>query len=149
MKNLGMIVLAMAIGLLAGNAPADDSEGIRFEELTKTGNSWDGTPLPAYPDSPPEITIMRITIPAGASLPRHAHPVINAGVLLSGELTVIAEDNQTLYLKAGDPIVEVVNKMHYGKNHGKEPAVILMIYAGTPGTPISVKKGVEVSTGKN
>lgn len=140
MKHLMIILLAMAIGVFAGNASAEDAADIRYEELTKTCQSWDGTPLPAYPNGSPEITIMRITIPAGASLPRHSHPVINAGVLLTGELTVIAENNQTLHLKAGEPIVEVVNKMHYGKNEGKEPAVILMVYAGTPDRKISVKE---------
>ncbi|MGP8155079.1 MAG: hypothetical protein ACLQBQ_13245 [Smithella sp.] len=46
----------------------------------------------------------------------HQHPVINAGVLLVEELTVIMEDNKTLHLKTGDSIVELVNEKHYGKN---------------------------------
>ena len=118
---------------------ADHSEGVGVEMLAKTGQSWDGSTLPAYPQRAPEITILRITIPAGTVLPLHQHPVINAGVLLSGELTVIAEGDQTLHLKAGDPIVEVVNKWHYGQNTGKDPAVILVFYAGAQGTPISIK----------
>ena len=73
-------------------------------------------------------------------MPLHEHPVINAGVLLSGELTVVTEDNKTLHLKAGDAIVEVVNKWHYGKNEGNEPAEILVFYAGTADKPISIKK---------
>ena len=73
-------------------------------------------------------------------MPLHEHPVINAGVLLSGELTVVTEDNKTLHLKAGESIVEVVNKWHYGKNEGNEPAEILVFYAGTADKPISIKK---------
>ena len=119
---------------------ADDSTDVTTEVLAKTGISWDGSPLPAYPDKSPEITILRITIPAGISLPLHRHSVINAGVLLSGELTVITEDNKTLHLNAGDPIVEVVNKWHYGKNSGNEPAVILVFYAGATDTPMTIKK---------
>ena len=126
--------------LLSSTVQADDPAGIGVVVLAKTGSSWDGTSLPAYPSGKPEITILRITIPAGTALPLHQHPVINAGVLLSGELTVITEDNRTLHLKAGDPIVEVVNKWHYGKNTGNGPAVILVFYAGALDTPITIKK---------
>lgn len=126
--------------LLSSVAQAEDSAGVSVSVLAKTGSSWDGSALPAYPKERPEITILRITIPAGVVLPMHEHPMINAGVLLSGELTVVTEDDRTLHLKAGDPIVEVVNKWHYGKNTGNDPAVILVFYAGTPDVPISIKK---------
>ena len=49
------------------------------------------------------------------------------------------EEGETLHLKAGDSIVEVVNTWHYGKNEGKDPAEIIVFYAGTPGTPITIK----------
>lgn len=94
--------------------------------------------MPAYPQGQPEITILRISIPAGAQLDIHSHPVINAGVLISGELTVMTTDGKTLELKAGDPIVEVVNTLHYGINQGKVPAEIIVFYAGVIDTPITV-----------
>ena len=109
------------------------------EQLAKTSSSWDGEVLPEYPQGKPEVTILRIKIPAGATLEMHNHPVINAGVLLSGELTVITENNKTLHLKAGDSIVEVVNKKHYGKNEGTETAEIIVFYAGEVNKPITVK----------
>jgi quercetin dioxygenase-like cupin family protein len=108
--------------------------------LAKTSSSWDGRNLPDYAKSKPEITILRITIPQGVQLPLHKHPVINAGILLKGELTVVTEDNKTLHLKAGDSIVEVVNKWHYGKNEGNKPAEIIVFYAGILGTQITIKK---------
>ena len=70
----------------------------------------------------------------------HQHPVINAGVLLQGQLTVVKKDEKILHLKAGDAIVEVVDTWHYGKNEGDEPAVIIVFYAGTVGSEITVKK---------
>ena len=126
--------------LLLSNGLAKDVSNVVADALSKTGSSWDGESLPDYPTGKPEITILRIKIPPGAQLPLHEHPVINAGVLLSGKLTVVTEDNKTLYLKAGDSIVEVVNKWHYGKNEGNEPAEILVFYAGTADKPISIKK---------
>lgn len=53
----------------------------------------------------------------------------------------MAEDNKTLHLTAGDSIVELVNKWHYGKNEGYEPAEIVVFYAGVKGMPITIKKG--------
>lgn len=115
-----------------------DGGAIVARELVKSTRSWDGELLPAYPSGQPEVTIKRILIPAGARLESHTHPVINAGVLVSGELTVVAVDGKTLRLKAGDPIVELVNKSHFGINEGKVPAEIIVVYAGTAGAPIAV-----------
>ena len=125
---------------LAGNVWAQEENAINVDVLTKAVASWDGTTLPNYPEGKPEITILRIKIPPKVQLPMHEHPVINAGVLLRGELTVVTEDNETLHLKAGDPIVEVVNKWHYGKNEGNETAEIIVFYAGVQGSPITIHK---------
>jgi quercetin dioxygenase-like cupin family protein len=110
------------------------------QELLKTTRSWDGRLLPRYPRGQPEVTIRRITIPPGAKLEPHLHPVINAGVLLSGRLTVLKDNGQTLQIKAGDAVAEVVDTWHYGTNPGKVPAEILVVYAGAVGVPTSVAK---------
>lgn len=134
-----LITLCLTL-LLATQAFALTARTTTTEVLARTGQSWDGKALPHYPKTSPEIMILKITIPAGATLPLHQHPVINAGVLLSGELTVITEDNKTLHLKAGEAIVEVVGTWHYGRNEGDQPAQIIVFYAGTPETPVTVKK---------
>lgn len=119
-------------GRLAAGAPAVATE------LVKATRSWDGDILPAYPQGQPQITILRISIPAGTRLATHSHPVINAGVLLSGQLTVVTTAGKTLHLKAGDPIVEVVKTLHYGINEGTVPAEIIVFYAGVADAPITV-----------
>ncbi|MEB2775997.1 cupin domain-containing protein [Algoriphagus sp. D3-2-R+10] len=107
--------------------------------LIKSGLSWNGDSLPHYPTSKPEISILKIIIPAHSELPLHFHPVINAGVLTKGELFVIDEDGNELTLRAGDPIIEVVNKKHLGRNMGNEDAEIIVFYAGTHGMKITEK----------
>ena len=109
-------------------------------QLAKSRVSWDDAFLSAYPQGHPEITILRIVIPVGGTLVKHKHPVINAGVLLKGELMVQTEGGKTLHLKAGEALVEVVDTWHYGKNEGVEPAEIIVFYAGTEGAPITVHK---------
>ncbi|KRP29032.1 MAG: cupin [Cryomorphaceae bacterium BACL22 MAG-120619-bin32] len=111
---------------------------IEVTTLVKTTESWNGKQLPKYPDGNPEITILKIIIPPKTKLPLHKHPNINAGILLKGELTVISEANDTLYLKAGEPIVELVNTWHFGRNDGTGPVEIIVFYAGIQGTPITI-----------
>lgn len=134
------VVLLLQSGCTMVRTSQEMSQAIPVvkEELVKTTQSWDGNVLPAYPHGQPEITILRINIPAGARLETHHHPVINAGVLTRGQLTVVTTDGKTLYLKAGDPIVEVVNTVHYGINHGSAPAEIIVFYAGIIGNPITI-----------
>ncbi len=126
--------------LLTGDVGSQEVNTVKVDVLTKTGESWDGRALPDYSKGTPEITILRIKIPPKVQLPLHEHPVINAGVLLKGELTVVTKDNEILHLKAGDSIVEVVDKWHYGKNEGNEPAEIIVFYAGVQDKPITIKK---------
>ena len=116
---------------------ANDASPV-VKQLAKTTRSWDEAVLPAYQHGQPEITILRISIPAGTRLDTHRHPVINAGVLINGQLTVVTTGGKTLHLKAGDPIVEVVNTLHYGINQGTIPAEIVVFYAGTINTPITI-----------
>jgi len=124
----------------AGLHPTQEQSGaqVSVTKLISSTNSWDGALLPAYPRQQPNITILRITIPPGVRLHMHKHPVINAGVLLSGQLTVVTTNGATLHLVAGDPIIEVVNTLHYGINEGKTPAEIMVFYAGTLDDPTSI-----------
>lgn len=138
---LSSVVLLVQLGCARVRIGQEANESsIVVKELVKTTKSWDGKSLPQYPQGQPEITIRRISIPAGERLETHSHGVINAGVLLSGELTVVTAEGKTLHLKAGDPIVEVVNTPHYGLNEGKVPAEIVVFYAGAVDTPISAVK---------
>jgi quercetin dioxygenase-like cupin family protein len=124
MKKL-LCVLCLAV-LSADPAWARDMQTVTVEELAKTSSSWNGAMLPEYAQGQPEVTILKITLPPKSQLTMHKHPVINAGVLLKGELTVLTGEGKTLHMKAGDPIVEVVDTWHYGKNEGNEAAEIIV-----------------------
>ena len=106
--------------------------------LAKTSQSWNGDNLPRYSKGKPEVTILRISIPPHTNLAWHEHPEINAGVMISGELTVITDKQDTLHLQAGDPIVEVVNTWHFGKNEGDEAVDIIVFYAGIKGKAVTI-----------
>jgi quercetin dioxygenase-like cupin family protein len=137
------VVLSVLFFLHAGCAmvrgTSDGNEAsLEVNTLVKTTRSWNGEVLPAYPQGQAEVTILRIRIPSETRLDTHKHPVINAGVLLRGQLTVVTKEGKILHLKAGDPIVEVVNTWHYGINEGETPAEIVVFYAGVVDTPITI-----------
>lgn len=132
-----LILLCSIVFALCPPAFAKDPK-IDVKELARTQNSWDGALLPAYPEGQPEIRILSITVPPGETLAVHQHPVINAGVLLSGHLRVHTTDGMVLDLLAGDAIVEVVNTWHWGESIGPDPAHIIVFYAGQADTPVTV-----------
>jgi len=128
------------LALAAGSVQARDTAQIQSEVLIRGGSSWNGAALPGYPQNQPEITILKVIIPPRAALPWHQHPFINAGVLLSGELTVETEDHKTLRLEAGDALIELVNTWHHGINTGDIPAEIIVFYAGAKDLPVTLEK---------
>jgi quercetin dioxygenase-like cupin family protein len=128
---------ALAPGLARGDQGVRD-QGVRVETLVRSDRSWNGTRLPALRAEQPEVSILRITVPAGVSLQRHFHPVINAGVLLQGRLRVEADDGATKLVEAGDALIEMVNTVHRGVSIGPDSAVILVVYVGQKGQPLTV-----------
>jgi len=136
--HMQKIICFTVLLLLSGPGWARDTSQIMSEVLVQSGESWDGSPLPAYTQGQPEVSVVKITIPPGVALPMHKHPYMNAGVLLSGELTVRTENGQIRHLRAGEALIEVVNTWHYGANEGDVPAEILVVYAGEAGMPFTV-----------
>ena len=110
---------------------------VKVERLIETSKAWDGSSLPAYPQTQPVVTINKYTFPPHSVTNLHFHKIINCGVILSGTLTVVNEDGTSKSFHAGDPIVETVGTIHHGENRGDEDVVVLMFYAGDGITPLS------------
>ena len=107
-------------------------------ELLRTTQSWNGADLPDYPQGSPELVAVKYVIPAGQKLGWHHHEVMNHGVLVQGELTIIGLDGQTKVMRAGEVVVEMVDDIHHGENRGTEPVVLYMFYVSQKGLPLSV-----------
>ena len=139
-RSAGSLLTWLLCLLLASPAPAFEPSSVQIEPLAKSATSWNGTALPAYPAGQPEVTVLRILIAPGARLPMHKHPVINAAVMLAGELTVTTEAGRSARFGRGEAIVEVVDQWHYGRNDGTEVAELIVFYAGVKAQPIAVDK---------
>lgn len=132
--------IMLLLALLTSTNLFAQKETAKVEVLSKTSTSWDGTEIKAYPTGKPEITISRITMPVGFALPVHKHVTPLGGIILEGELTVTKENGDQKVFKAGDPIVEVMNVWHAGKNTGDVPTVLIAFYIGEVGTPTSINQ---------
>ncbi len=116
----------------------NSSSLVETTELIRTSQSWDGAELPDYPQGRPELVVKKYVFPAGQKLAWHHHPVMNYGVLVQGELTIIAKDGTEKVVHAGEAVVEMVGTVHHGENRGTQPAILYMCYVSQEGLPLSV-----------
>ncbi|GLK89896.1 cupin domain-containing protein [Pseudomonas turukhanskensis] len=132
-------VATLTCAWLAGCSQPPSKLTIESQTLLKTTASWDGTPYTTYPRGTPELTLIKLYIPAHTVLDWHTHPIPNAAYMLSGELTVeTRKQGHKRTLKEGDALAETVGILHRGTT-GAQPAVLLVFYAGVPMLPLSEK----------
>lgn len=137
---VNLIALVVLVSFTA-TTRADDTmaamEAISVDVLKKSTTMWNDDQLPSYSEGQPEISVVKVTIPKGQSLPLHEHPFATAGVLLQGHLEVRTPDGDRTELKAGQALIELINQPHAGANIGDGPAVILVVYAGIEGQSVT------------
>lgn len=137
MKWMPVTTIALLASLTVMSAPASHAADVKSHIIHKAQSSWDGTPYTHYPEGQPELTLVKIQIPARTKLKWHTHPIPNMAYVVSGELTVQKRDTgERIKLRAGDAVAELVDIRHRGVT-GKHPVELLVFYAGSPNTPLS------------
>jgi quercetin dioxygenase-like cupin family protein len=126
-----------ALVLLLGTAASATPPGPSVETLVETHQTVLGQDF-SYPEGQAKMTAVVVTVPPGASLPRHLHPVPVFGYILQGELVVDYGPEGKIVYRKGDAFVEAFNTPHAGRNAGKGMVKILAVYAGAVGVPDSV-----------
>jgi quercetin dioxygenase-like cupin family protein len=125
--------------LAASTASALENNGaVTVTPLMKTSTSWDGKPL-VYPAGQAEVSALIVEIAPGGETGWHQHPVPSFGVVLEGTLEVRLEDGRTRRIERGEALAEVVSTLHNGRNVGDAPLKLLVFYAGSSGTPLTIK----------
>ena len=112
---------------------------VSSEELIRTSQSWDGVDLPDYLQGKPELVAVKYVFPVGQKLGWHHHPVMNYGVLMQGELTIIGQDGKEKVVHEGEAVVEMVNTIHHGENRGSKPVILYMFYLSQDSLPLAVQ----------
>lgn len=95
--------------------------------LLDTSTDILGSPF-RYPDCPPRIESMRITLAPGETGKTHQHLTPLYGFILAGEVSVDYENGQTRVYKTGEALIEAMDIPHFGYNAGSVPAEILTVY---------------------
>ena len=108
-------------------------------ELIRTDKSWDGVELPDYFQGRPELVAVKYEFPAGQKLGWHHHPVMNYGILVQGELTIIGQDGKEKTVHEGEAVVEMVNTIHHSENRGSKPVILYMFYLSQKDLPLAVQ----------
>ena len=125
---------------IIGCSNIDDAESeVKSVELLRTSQSWNEVDLPDYPLGRPELVAVKYIIPPGKKLGWHHHIAMNHGVLVQGELTIIAQDGKTKVMQAGEVVVEMVDAIHHGENRGTEPVVLYMFYLSQKDKTLTVQ----------
>ena len=112
---------------------------VQSTELIRTSQSWDGVELPDYLQGRPELVAVKYEFPAGQKLVWHHHPVMNYGILVQGELTIIGQDGKEKTVHEGEAVVEMVNTIHHGENRGSKPVILYMFYLSQKDLPLAVQ----------
>jgi quercetin dioxygenase-like cupin family protein len=118
---------------------ADSAKKVVSTELIRTDKSWDGVELPDYLQGRPELVAVKYVIPAGQKLGWHHHPVMNYGVLVQGELTIIGQDGKEKVVHEGEAVVEMVGTIHHGENRGTKDVILYMFYLSQKDMPLAVQ----------
>ena len=127
-QMLGAALMA-ASGWPPMMAAGADASGVKSETLLRTNAAWDDVSYQAYPAGVPEVTVLRITVPARGVLRWHAHPMPTAAYIVSGEITLETKSGSKRHFTAGQVIPETVGSVHRGVV-GDRPAEFIVFYAG-------------------
>lgn len=115
------------------------AQQVTNQELIRTSQSWDGVELPDYLQGRPELVAVKYVFPAGKKLGWHHHPVMNYGILVQGELTIIGQDGKEKVVHEGEAVVEMVNTIHHGENRGTKDVILYMFYLSQKDLPLAVQ----------
>ncbi len=132
MRLLPVLLLAATASQAQTTAPAHK------EVLLQADHSWNGTAYTRYAAGQPQLTTLKLTLPAHTALPWHTHPCPNAGYVVSGALTIedpASGKHQTFH--QGEAFAETVDDVHRGKT-GDAPVTLIITYACVSGQPTSV-----------
>jgi quercetin dioxygenase-like cupin family protein len=138
-KQLLAAVLCLTLSACA-STPHHTAEKITSTQLLQTTTTWDGKAVTYPTDAKAQITALMIEIPVNAETGWHRHPVPSFAMIVDGTLDVMLKDGSVNHLKAGDPLVEVFDTAHNGRNTGNVPVKIMVFYTGTVNSVLTIKE---------
>ena len=125
-------LLTVSASTLAADPPTASGKA---DILVQSQSSWNGKAYEHYPTQRPELTVIKLTIPANSALPWHKHGFPNAGYVLQGQLTLQDKaSGKSQTFKQVQAFTESVNDYHRGVS-GNEETILILTYSGVKGQP--------------
>lgn len=120
------IALIAALALIAMPAAAQD-EGVTAKPVASETTTNTGQPI-TLPQGPVEVTVTRIVVAAGTTLPVHKHPYPRYAEVEAGRILVMNLQTGTdREYGPGDFIVEAIGQWHTGAVISTTDARLLVI----------------------
>jgi quercetin dioxygenase-like cupin family protein len=86
-----------------------------------------------------QVSLVAVTIAAGAREGQHTHPGTLVGQVQEGELMLEQQGLPTRTFKAGESFSVKPGQVHEGMNHGKTPTKILVTVVAEKGKPLTTQ----------
>lgn len=138
MKNLLLTLLLLLCFFLQGRAQYNND--LVIEPILKTDTTSIGQKI-KYPNTgQEEVTMLKITLAPGKTTGWHEHDIPVFAYVLKGTLTVEFENNRIVKFPVNSSFAEVTNTLHRGINNETGDLVLLAVYLGIKGKPLSIKK---------
>ena len=116
-----------ATAVSAQGAPPPAPAGFSRKILSQ----MDG-PMPGY-----VTLVVEVNIDAGTLIPRHTHPGIESGYVVSGGIDLPIQGQPTRTLKPGDGFQVPVATPHAGAKNGNVKTVVVSTYVVEKGKPLA------------
>ena len=131
---------AAGLMLLASSVQAAPQPEI--QELFKASRT-PGRRVVAYPQGTPEMRVVRVGLPVGATIPLHTHPSPVVVVVTKGAMTNVrlVDGNEVVsVVRPGDGFLDShPDEPHYVTNRGPRPAEAIVALASVEGLPNMVQ----------
>ena len=126
-------MFVLSDGRLWAHEPAYNA-AVRVRTVLRTSVTQSGQPL-QYPKGSPQATMLEVDIPPGAQTGWHTHPIPGFAYVESGRLTVQTRRGSHTF-GAGEGFAETIDTPHTGRNLGRVPVKLIVIFTGTRGGAI-------------
>ena len=130
MSTIKFIPLCLFAVLVSASfaAGAKYTKSVKVNKLLVTETTNIGQKIHYPHDGPAQIQSLLVELAPGAETGTHKHPIITYGYMLSGTIEIKYGGGRIRTYKKGDAFIEAVNTRHNGKNIGKTPAKILVVF---------------------
>ena len=133
------LIAALLISLF-WKGKAQYNSDLIIEQILKTDTTSLGQRI-SYPSGlKDEVTMLKITLTPGKTTGWHEHEIPVFAYVLKGTLTVEFEDGKTIKFAENSSFAEVLHTVHRGINRENGDLVLLAIYLGIKGKPLSIKR---------